>query len=107
MTETTTIRPGLGAPPADNLLLDVRNLRTSFKVMDGIVPAVDGISFTLERGRDDDHAPARDPARRDRRGERDLVRRPGDPLAARERDAQAPRQRDGDDLPGAADEPQP
>ena len=50
MTETTTIRPGLGAPPPDNLLLDVRNLRTSFKVMDGVVPAVDGISFSLERG---------------------------------------------------------
>ena len=45
MTEASTVRPGLGAPPADDLLLDVRNLRTHFKVMDGVVPAVDGISL--------------------------------------------------------------
>ena len=50
MTEASTVRPGLGAPPADNLLLDVRNLQTHFKVMDGVVPAVDGISFSLPRG---------------------------------------------------------
>jgi len=50
MTETSTVRPGLGAPPRDDLLLDVRNLRTYFKVMDGIVPAVDGIDFTLGKG---------------------------------------------------------
>jgi oligopeptide/dipeptide ABC transporter ATP-binding protein len=50
MTHTSTVRPGLGAPPADNLLLDVRNLRTTFKVMDGVVPAVDGISFSLGQG---------------------------------------------------------
>ena len=50
MTEASTLRPGLGAPPADDLLLDVRNLQTHFKVMDGVVPAVDGISFSLPRG---------------------------------------------------------
>jgi len=50
MTETSTLRPGLGAPPPDDLLLDVRNLRTHFKVMDGVVPAVDGIDFSLGRG---------------------------------------------------------
>ena len=50
MTETSTARPGLGAPPADDILLDVRNLRTYFKVMDGVVPAVDGVSFSLGRG---------------------------------------------------------
>ncbi|MEW6224013.1 MAG: ABC transporter ATP-binding protein [Chloroflexota bacterium] len=50
MTETSTLRPGLGAPPADDILLDVRNLRTYFKVMDGTVPAVDGIDFSLGRG---------------------------------------------------------
>jgi oligopeptide/dipeptide ABC transporter ATP-binding protein len=50
MTETSTLRPGLGAPPAEDLLLDVRNLKTHFKVMDGVVPAVDGISFSLPRG---------------------------------------------------------
>ena len=50
MTETSTVRPGLGAPPADDILLDVRNLRTYFKVMDGVVPAVDDVSFSLGRG---------------------------------------------------------
>jgi oligopeptide/dipeptide ABC transporter ATP-binding protein len=37
------------APPAD-VLLDVRDLRTYFKVMDGTVPAVDGVSFQVNRG---------------------------------------------------------
>src|SRR5262245_62033712 len=50
MTETSTVRPGLGAPPAEDILLDVRDLQTHFKVMDGTVPAVDGISFSLPRG---------------------------------------------------------
>jgi oligopeptide/dipeptide ABC transporter ATP-binding protein len=38
-----------GAPPTD-ALLDVRGLKTYFHVMDGTVPAVDGISFQLHRG---------------------------------------------------------
>jgi oligopeptide/dipeptide ABC transporter ATP-binding protein len=50
MTETSTVRPGLGALPAEDVLLEVRNLRTYFKVMDGTVPAVDGVSFSLPRG---------------------------------------------------------
>jgi oligopeptide/dipeptide ABC transporter ATP-binding protein len=50
MTETLTTSAPLGAPPPRDVLLDVRNLRTSFKVLDGIVPAVDGISFSLGRG---------------------------------------------------------
>ena len=50
MTETSTVDPGLGAPPPEDLLLDVRNLHTRFKVMDGIVPAVDGVSFSLGKG---------------------------------------------------------
>ena len=50
MTEATTVRPSLGAPPSDDILLEVRDLRTSFKVMDGVVPAVDGISFSLAQG---------------------------------------------------------
>jgi oligopeptide/dipeptide ABC transporter ATP-binding protein len=50
MTETSTVRPGLGAPPAENVLLEVRNLKTYFHVMDGTVPAVDGIDFSLLRG---------------------------------------------------------
>jgi oligopeptide/dipeptide ABC transporter ATP-binding protein len=50
MTETSTVRPGLGAPPADDVLLEIRHLKTYFKVMDGTVPAVDDISFSLKRG---------------------------------------------------------
>jgi len=50
MTEASTIRPGIGVPPADDVLLDVRHLKTYFKVMDGTVPAVDDISFSLKRG---------------------------------------------------------
>ena len=50
MTQSTHGKPALGAPPRDDLLLDVRNLRTHFKVMDGVVPAVDGIDFSLGRG---------------------------------------------------------
>ena len=42
--------PDLGAPPPDDVLLDVRDLRTLFHVMDGVVPAVDGVSFSLNRG---------------------------------------------------------
>ncbi|HET6280622.1 MAG TPA: ABC transporter ATP-binding protein [Polyangia bacterium] len=39
------------APAADNApLLDVRDLRTYFRTDDGIVKAVDGVSFTLRRG---------------------------------------------------------
>ncbi|MEI7744077.1 MAG: ABC transporter ATP-binding protein [Chloroflexota bacterium] len=48
--ETTTLRQGAGAPPDDDVLLDVRNLKTYFKVMDGTVPAVDDISFSLRKG---------------------------------------------------------
>jgi len=39
-----------GVPPTRDILLDVRDLRTYFRVLDGIVPAVDGISFQLKRG---------------------------------------------------------
>jgi oligopeptide/dipeptide ABC transporter ATP-binding protein len=49
---TTTIElHELGAPPPDDILLDVRNLRTTFHVMDGDVGAVDGVSFQLRPGR--------------------------------------------------------
>ncbi len=48
MTEVLASR-ATGAPPTDTLL-DVRGLKTYFHVMDGTVPAVDGISFQLHRG---------------------------------------------------------
>ncbi len=52
MTETTTtVLPGAGTPPPDDVLLDIRRLKTYFKVMDGTVPAVDDISFSLARGK--------------------------------------------------------
>ncbi len=41
-------RPPAAAP--DQLLLDVRDLRTYFHVLDGVVKAVDGVDFTLPRG---------------------------------------------------------
>jgi oligopeptide transport system ATP-binding protein len=41
---------GLSAPPPDDVLLDVRDLRTHFHTMDGVVKAVDGVSFSLKRG---------------------------------------------------------
>jgi oligopeptide/dipeptide ABC transporter ATP-binding protein len=49
MTETIEVHQ-LGAPPPAETLLDVRNLRTYFHVLDGTVPAVDGVSFDLKRG---------------------------------------------------------
>jgi oligopeptide transport system ATP-binding protein len=49
MTQTIEIHE-VGSPPPTDLLLDVRNLRTHFHVMDGTVPAVDGIDFQLRRG---------------------------------------------------------
>ena len=42
--------PTPGEPPPPDVLLDVRDLRTYFHVMDGTVPAVDGVSFQVRRG---------------------------------------------------------
>jgi oligopeptide transport system ATP-binding protein len=50
VTEVLDAAVPAGAPPARDVLLDVRNLKTYFKVLDGVVPAVDGISFELKRG---------------------------------------------------------
>src|SRR3954468_7790100 len=40
----------IGPPPAPDVLLEVRGLRTHFRVLDGVIPAVDGVDFSLKRG---------------------------------------------------------
>jgi oligopeptide/dipeptide ABC transporter ATP-binding protein len=50
MTEVIDAGVTRGVPPPTEVLLDVRKLRTTFKVLDGVVPAVDGVSFSLKRG---------------------------------------------------------
>ena len=50
MMETITAPSPVGEPPPKDVLVDVRNLKTYFKVLDGVVPAVDGVSFQLGRG---------------------------------------------------------
>jgi len=48
---TTTLEQPARVGPADpDVLLDVRDLRTYFHVMDGVVKAVDGVSFSVKRG---------------------------------------------------------
>ena len=37
-------------PPDEDIILDVRNLRTHFHTMDGIARAVDGVSFQIRKG---------------------------------------------------------
>ncbi len=52
MTTTPTTRPGAAAPPAgDTAYLDVRDLHVHFPTDDGLVKAVDGLTFAVERGR--------------------------------------------------------
>jgi oligopeptide/dipeptide ABC transporter ATP-binding protein len=43
-------QPTDSLPPSDDTLLDVRNLRTYFHVMDGTVKAVDGVDFSVKKG---------------------------------------------------------
>jgi oligopeptide/dipeptide ABC transporter ATP-binding protein len=47
---TTVIEAVPGRPPQPDVLLDVRDLRTYFHVMDGTVKAVDGVDFSIRRG---------------------------------------------------------
>jgi len=47
--ETLRIAQGDGASP-DERLLDIRDLRTYFHTLDGVVKAVDGIDFHVDRG---------------------------------------------------------
>jgi len=37
-------------PPQDDVLLDIRDLRTYFHTQDGVVRAVDGVNFSVQRG---------------------------------------------------------
>jgi oligopeptide/dipeptide ABC transporter ATP-binding protein len=46
----TAPRVASQGPPPDDVLLDVRDLRTHFHVMDGTVRAVDGVSYSIKRG---------------------------------------------------------
>ena len=51
MTTAATVRDvGAADPTPSDLLLDIRDLRTYFHVMDGTVKAVDGVSFSVKRG---------------------------------------------------------
>jgi len=43
-------RPAVPAPPHSELLLDVRDLHTEFDTDDGLVRAVNGVSFTVKKG---------------------------------------------------------
>jgi len=43
-------RPAAERPSGNDVLLDVRDLRTYFHVMDGVVKAVDGVSYQIRRG---------------------------------------------------------
>ena len=123
MTETLDAPTPARGAAAEDVLLDVRNLRTHFHVLDGVVPAVDGVS--LQPGaRRDARASSANRARaraspRSRSCGCSTSRRPRSSdgevwFDGREilslpdrRDAQDPRQRHGDDLPGAADQPEP
>ena len=52
MTEApSVIESTARASSGSDVLLDVRDLRTYFHVMDGTVRAVDGVSFRIDRGR--------------------------------------------------------
>ncbi|HEU4672772.1 MAG TPA: ABC transporter ATP-binding protein [Candidatus Limnocylindrales bacterium] len=49
-TTAPTAERGPAGATAPDVLLDVRDLRTYFHVMDGTVRAVDGVSFSIRRG---------------------------------------------------------
>jgi oligopeptide/dipeptide ABC transporter ATP-binding protein len=47
----TTPKPADDAEPRTDMLLEVKDLRTYFHVMDGTVKAVDGVNFSIPRGK--------------------------------------------------------
>ena len=47
----TTSEPADDTGSRTDLLLDVKDLRTYFHVMDGTVKAVDGVNFSIPRGK--------------------------------------------------------
>ena len=49
-TSTTRIEEGLGVAVERKPLLEVKNLKTQFFTHDGVVKAVNGVSFTLDEG---------------------------------------------------------
>jgi len=51
VTSTDTTGPAFSTGPTSTAMLAVKDLRVHFPTDDGIVKAVDGLSFTLERGR--------------------------------------------------------
>ena len=48
--ETTTSQELKTDAPPDDVLLDIRDLRTYFYTQDGVVKAVDGVDFAVQRG---------------------------------------------------------
>jgi peptide/nickel transport system ATP-binding protein len=50
-TDRSTGQPAVGGAPAGDVVLEVHDLRVHFPTNDGVVKAVDGLDFTLARGK--------------------------------------------------------
>ena len=108
--------------PETGTLLEVRDLATHFQTPRGVVRAVDGVSFTLDRGKAlgivGESGSGKTILSRSimgllpqrgttRRGQVGSLRGDRDPAALGQADAPVLGQRDGDDLPGPDDVAQP